>query len=346
MHFSQRCSHLLKALAKSSLVSALQPPPTSSWTRPGSWRAPPALSSAWGRKSSPLGPSQASKGGEESRESNFCKELLNFLHSVHRGVVPVEHPLPGIQIRPFQAESLEKALQGFDDVVSVDSGTPGNVIRVDIVIEESEEHLFRAARSDLGLNQAWCTLFFIATVSTAFLLWECASTQPTRPLRLSCPGSSFPCSGSALQRLPKSQLYGPSAPAKAVRKPIWHSSLPAQDLREEWWKWYQQMYHGLRRKLGDQPPRWRQQQGWERRSGLFFQIWLPLVIGWFALLILLQYLENCSYLEQLVPETVVRKFFHFLCTCTAPEEIRNEVTHSRHDANMRGYLCVCWLQTE
>jgi hypothetical protein len=55
----------------------------------------------------------------------FHQELLNFLHGVHLGVVPLEHPLSGLQIRPFQVESLEKVLHGLDDVVSVDSGSPG-----------------------------------------------------------------------------------------------------------------------------------------------------------------------------------------------------------------------------
>jgi hypothetical protein len=31
----------------------------------------------------------------------FSKELLNFLDNAHRSMLPVEHLLPGDQIRPF-----------------------------------------------------------------------------------------------------------------------------------------------------------------------------------------------------------------------------------------------------
>jgi hypothetical protein len=94
----------------------------------------------------------------------FRQEPLNFLSGVYQGVVPIEHPLSGLQIRLFQGRALRKHLlvsKGFDDVVSVDSAIPGNVIPVGnlLAIAECENHLFREACSNLGLNWAWCSLF-------------------------------------------------------------------------------------------------------------------------------------------------------------------------------------------
>jgi hypothetical protein len=92
---------------------------------------------------------------------HFCKEPLNFLRGVYWSVIPIEHRFPRHQVRPFQAESFQEVLQDFDDIVSVDSGTPGNIVHLDntIVIKEGENHLFHAACSDLCLYLAWCALF-------------------------------------------------------------------------------------------------------------------------------------------------------------------------------------------
>ncbi len=91
----------------------------------------------------------------------FCQEPLNFLGSVYRNVVPIEHPLPGCQVGPFYVQSFQKVLQISNDLASMNSGAPLNVVRVDntLVIEEARNYLFRAARSDLGHYGAWFSLF-------------------------------------------------------------------------------------------------------------------------------------------------------------------------------------------
>jgi hypothetical protein len=71
---------------------------------------PPAPSSAWGTENSLLGPSQASKRGGGSPGSAFGQELLHFLGGVHRGIVPVEHPVSRAKARCFVAKSLQEFL--------------------------------------------------------------------------------------------------------------------------------------------------------------------------------------------------------------------------------------------
>jgi hypothetical protein len=100
----------------------------------------------------------------------FLPRPLDFFGVVSWSFVPVEHLLPGYQVRPFQTESFQEFRQGCDDINPVTVAPPGNMVHIDntSVIEESRDYLPSAARRDLGLLGTWCTL--LCFVMTAFFV--------------------------------------------------------------------------------------------------------------------------------------------------------------------------------
>jgi hypothetical protein len=61
-----------------------------------------------------------------------------------------------------------------------------------------------------------------------------------------------------------------------------------------------------------------------------------LVISFFSILNLLENLINCPCLQCLFSVGLIRKLFRLLDAYTASQEVRNEVTHSRHSETGRG----------
>ncbi len=79
---------------------------------------------------------------------------------VHGRVVPVEKPLLGQQLRPFQPQTPPELAQDIDDIGRVDGGAPGGNVGVDEAarIEEGEHHLLAAAGLHPCLQRPWLAL--------------------------------------------------------------------------------------------------------------------------------------------------------------------------------------------
>ncbi len=79
---------------------------------------------------------------------------------VHGRVVPVEKPLLGQQLRPFQPQTPPELAQDIADIGRVDGGAPGGDVGVDEAtrMEECEHHVLAAAGLHLCLLRPWLSL--------------------------------------------------------------------------------------------------------------------------------------------------------------------------------------------
>jgi hypothetical protein len=77
---------------------------------------------------------------------------------MHGRVVPLKDPLSCAQFRPDLLKYFKKGAQGLDDVVCVDSLTPGDIVgvHVHLVVKEGQDLLLALPSMDLGLIWTLC----------------------------------------------------------------------------------------------------------------------------------------------------------------------------------------------
>jgi hypothetical protein len=93
--------------------------------------------------------------------------ILDAGSSVNRGIVLMEKPPLLQQDRPLLPQMHYEDIQDLDNVGRVDSGAPGDDVRVDeaLAVKEGQQHLFGPAR---------LTLAFIGPGSPFFIYcWDC-----------------------------------------------------------------------------------------------------------------------------------------------------------------------------
>jgi hypothetical protein len=179
MHFLQRSSQLLKAAVKSTAERLLVTPSQVflivSWSR----LRPSSPSLTFLNKKKSAGARSGEYGGYSNRWSLWASNQTETKGGGVQGrVVPVEKPLLGQQLRPFQPQTPPELAQDIDDVGHVDGGAPGGDVGVDEAarIKECEHHLLAAVGLHLCLQ--WPRLALQGPLlAHSFGLWSVVRNQ-------------------------------------------------------------------------------------------------------------------------------------------------------------------------
>ncbi len=105
--------------------------------------------------------------------------ILDDGGGVKRGVVPLEKPTLLNQHRPLLPQMLHEDIQDLHNVCGIDSGAPGEDMRIDktIAVEGSEHQLF--CQACLGLGLYWARLPLLDPLLGLFFSSEACDTTPS-----------------------------------------------------------------------------------------------------------------------------------------------------------------------